>query len=84
MGKAAIVEVLSQFYGSIAGMRHDRTGVWIDEPAQSGVWEADVTFTKADGAQVVIPAVSVLRMRDGLVDDFRFVMDAAPLYAGQP
>ena len=80
-GKAAIAEVLAQFYASIAGMRHEVTGVWIDADAASGVWEAEVSFTRHDGSQVAIPAVSVLRTRGGLVRDFRFVMDAAPLYA---
>ena len=79
-GKVAIEAVLSQFYASIQSMRHQRTGVWIDETAQSGVWEAEVNFVRADGRAVTIPAVSVLRIKESRVHDFRFVMDAAPLY----
>lgn len=81
-GKPAIREVLAQFYGSIRSMHHHRTGGWVDEGAQSGVWEADVEFTSQDGRNVRMPAVSVLRPRNGLVHDFRFVMDAAPLQVG--
>lgn len=80
-GKPAIEAVLREFYGSIRAMHHRMTGVWIDASAQSGVWEAEVDFTGGDDRRVTIPAVSVLRLRDGLVADFRFVMDAAPLYA---
>lgn len=78
-GKPAIRQVLAGFYGSIRAMRHHRTGVWVDTAAQSGVWEAEVAFTMADGREMAVPAVSVLRLRDGLVHDFRFVMDASPL-----
>lgn len=81
-GKPAIREILVQFYASIRGMRHHRPGVRVDEGAQSGVWEAEVEFAIRDGRHVTHPAVSVLRLREGLVHDFRFVMDAAPLRAG--
>lgn len=78
-GKPAIRQVLTAFYGSIRAMRHQKTGVWVDTAAQSGVWEAEVAFTMPDGREVAVPAVSVLRLTDGLVHDFRFVMDASPL-----
>lgn len=80
IGKPAIKQVLANFYSSIRSMHHHRTGVWVDAAAASGVWEAEVEFTRRDGKVVMIPAVSVLRLRDGLVADFRFVMDAAPLF----
>ncbi|MBE7209610.1 MAG: nuclear transport factor 2 family protein [Gluconacetobacter diazotrophicus] len=79
-GKSAIAAALAGFYGTIAGMRHEMTGCWIDRDAHSGVWEAEVTFTRPDGSRVTIPAISSLRLRDGLIHDFRFVMDPAPLH----
>jgi ketosteroid isomerase-like protein len=79
-GKAAVADVLRGFYGSITSMSHARTGCWVD--GESGVREAEVTFGLPDGRTITIPAVSVLRTRDGKVDDFRMVMDAAPLFAG--
>lgn len=80
-GKPAIRETLTNFYASLHSMRHRMNGVWIDPVAQSGVWEAEVDFVTKAGHAVTIPAVSVLRLRDGRVHDFRFVMDAAPLWA---
>jgi ketosteroid isomerase-like protein len=77
-GKAAIVETLRAFYGSITSMSHRRTGCWVD--GESGVWEAEVTFGALDGRSLTIPAVSILRTADGKVRDFRMVMDAAPLF----
>ncbi len=79
-GRPAIAEVLRSFYGSITSMSHAMTGCWVD--GASGVWEAEVTFGLPNGRTVTIPAVSVLRTRDGKVQDFRMVMDAAPLFAG--
>lgn len=79
-GKAAIAGLLRGFYSSIRSMRHRGTGCWIGP--DSGVWEAEVTFVTRAGAEHTLPAVSVLRLRDGLVHDFRFVMDAAPLTGG--
>lgn len=76
-GIDAIRSLLAQFYGSIRSMHHEPEGIWSD--ASSGVLEASVSFVRPDGQEVVVPAVSVLRVRDGLVSDFRFVMDPAPL-----
>lgn len=76
-GKPAIREVLEQFYGSITAMRHERTGSWAD--ADSGAFEAIAHFVTVDGRHADLPAVSTLRVRDGLVHEFRFVMDAAPI-----
>jgi ketosteroid isomerase-like protein len=76
-GKQAIGELLAGFYGTVRSMRHEPLGIWHD--ADSGAMEASVHFELPDGRTVELPAVSVLRVRNGLVHDFRFVMDASPL-----
>ena len=76
-GEDAIRKLLQDFYGSIQGMRHQAQGIWAD--AESGVFEAAVTFTRKDKRQVTIPAASILRVRDRRVHDFLMVMDAAPV-----
>lgn len=78
-GKPAIRELLSGFYATIATMQHAPLGIWADE--DSGVFEAEVRFGMPDGRELRLPAVSVLRVRDRRVHDFRFVMDASPLQA---
>ena len=80
MGKAAISGALGKFYGLITSMRHEKTGCWVG--VDSGAWEAVAHFVTKDGRSVALPAVSTLRLRDGLVHDFRFVMDAAPIMQG--
>ncbi len=76
-GKAAIKEALTQFYGLITSMRHEHTGDWSD--ADSGAWEAIAHFETKDGRKLALPAVSTLRLRDGLIHEFRFAMDATPI-----
>ena len=76
-GKAAIAAALRQFYGTIRSMHHEKTGSWVDD--HSGAWEAVAHFETKDGRKVSLPAVSTMRLRDGLIYDFRFVMDASPL-----
>ena len=76
-GKTAIAAALRQFYGLITSMRHEKTGCWADD--HSGAWEVIAHFVTRDGRRLALPAVSTLRLRDGLIHDFRFVMDASPI-----
>lgn len=76
-GRPAIVETLNAFYASITSMHHRELGVWTT--ADSGVFEAEVTFETRDGRTVRIPAASILCVENGLVRDFPFIMGAAPL-----
>jgi ketosteroid isomerase-like protein len=76
-GKAAIRAALEQFYALITSMRHEKTGCWVK--GDSGAFEAIAHFTTKSGKTLELPAVSTLRVRQGLIRDFRFVMDAAPI-----
>ena len=76
-GKAAMITALKQFYGLLKSMHHEKTGCWADD--HSGAWEAIAHFETKDGRQFALPAVSTLRVRDGLIYEFRFVMDATPI-----
>ena len=79
-GKAAIVAALEQFYQLITSMRHEKTGCWAE--SHSGAWEAIAHFETKDGRTLALPAVSTLRLREGLIHEFRFVMDASPILQG--
>ena len=79
-GKAAIRNALERFYALITSMHHENTGIWANE--DSGAFEAIAHFVTKDGRNVDLPAVSTLRIRAGLVHEFRFVMDAAPITQG--
>ena len=83
IGRQRIEEHVAGFFSMIGGLRHDIQGVW------SGVWEGGevksvettVTYLRADGtATPPIPATSTLRMRAGLIEDFRIFADISPLF----
>src|SRR5882762_1062590 len=78
-GKEAIREGLSQFWGSIAGLRHEFVQVWDTDDAS--ILEATTVYTRKDGSQVGIPVTTILRRRGDLVEDIRIYMDLAPLFA---
>jgi len=79
-GKDAIGKALQQFYGLITSMHHEKTGCWTDD--NSGAFEAVAHFVTNDGRSIDLPAVSTLRVRDNLVHEFKFVMDASPITQG--
>jgi len=65
-GKEAIREGLSQFWGSIAGLRHEFVQVWDTDDAS--ILEATTVYTRKDGSQVGIPVTTILRRRGDLVE----------------
>lgn len=67
------------FMSSFRTLRHDFRNAW--EIDDTTILEADVTYQRLDDATVVIPCVTVLHRRGGLVDDVRLYIDLAPLYA---
>ncbi len=79
VGHAAITAMLERFYGQLSAMHHENTGLWTGPG--SAVFEAVAHFTRrADGRELPLPAVSILRFNAaGLIADFRMAMDAAPL-----
>ena len=81
-GKEAIREGLTQFWGSIAGLRHDIVQMW--DTGDVGINEAVTVYTRKDGSQVGIPVTTILRRRGILVEDIRIYMDLAPLFASEP
>ena len=78
-GKQAIREGLTQFWGSISGLRHDIVRTW--DTGDSGVSEAMCVYTRKDGSEVGIPTTTILRRRGDLVEDIRIYIDLAPLFA---
>ena len=79
-GKATAVDVMGQFYGSIAAMRHEAESLLLD--GNTAAQQAIVTYTALDGREVPLPVSSFLhRNGDGRLDVLRIFIDIAPLYA---
>ena len=78
--KQTAVHVLSEFFSSIAGMKHEtETLVGTDDEAAQ---QAIVTYTRTDGRRVPLPVSSYLHRNDaGKVDKLWIYIDINPLYA---
>src|ERR1700722_9366093 len=64
-GKAAFVDAVNAFLGSIAGVRHEILTVYRD--GYAAIVEFDVHYTRHDGNVVTVPCCNVFRLRDGLI-----------------
>jgi len=78
-GKAEVATAVAGFFASIKVLEHRVTSVWREPDAV--ICEGEVAYTRRDGRVVAAPFVNVLRMRGGLVRDYRIYVDAAALYA---
>jgi ketosteroid isomerase-like protein len=58
-GKAAFVDAVNEFLGSVAGFRHEIINVWRD--GDTLVTELEVHYTRLDGKQVTIPCCNIFR-----------------------
>jgi ketosteroid isomerase-like protein len=77
-GKAAFVDAVNAFLGSVAGFRHEIINVWRDGDIL--VTELEVHYTRLDGKQVTVPCCNVFGLRDDLVAGYRSYIDASPVY----
>jgi ketosteroid isomerase-like protein len=78
-GRAAFVDAVNAFLGSIAGVRHEILTVYSDGDA--AIVEFDVHYTRHDGDVVTVPCCNVFRLQAGLIAAYRSYIDATPVYA---
>jgi ketosteroid isomerase-like protein len=79
VGRANIAEASKNFLALVAGIRHQVLDVWaIDDVIVS---QLDVTYTRHDGSTLTVPAVTIWRMLDKQIDEYRIYVDVAPLFA---
>lgn len=80
IGPDAIETGTAAVYTSIAGLHHRILNEWSVD--QDTIAETAVTYTRHDGREVTIPAVTIWRVRDdGLITDYRVFIDQEPVYA---
>ncbi len=81
-GPHAIADANDQFFGAIAGIRHEIVDVWDVE--SHIVARLTVTYTRHDGKTVSLPSVNVVRRAaDGSIKEFQVYMDIAPVFASE-
>ncbi len=79
IGRENVAESSKNFMASIAGIKHQLLDVWaFDDVIVSRI---EVTYTRKDGSTLTVPAVTIWRLRDRQIDDYRIYIDVAPLFA---
>jgi len=80
VGREAVIAGNVAFFQLIRGLRHQLRNEWTF--GADTIAETDVTYTRLDGKEVTVPAVSIWRVDDeGLIVDYRIFIDQAPLFA---
>ena len=80
LGRAAVLAGNEAFFQLVRGLRHQVRNEWT--VGADTIAETDVTYTRLDGKEVTVPAVTIWRVDgDGLIVDLRIYVDQAPLFA---
>jgi hypothetical protein len=77
-GRAEITAGLTQFFGAIAGMRHEFLHSYrIDD---TEITEAAVTYTRKDGTQITLPGMTICVRNQDRIRESRAYIDIGPLF----
>jgi ketosteroid isomerase-like protein len=80
VGKAAVIAMSKEFFGSLSSLRHEIQSVWTVED-DVVITEMTVHYERLDGQRLSLPCANIFRLRDGLVADYRIFMDINPVFA---
>ncbi|OBF36725.1 hypothetical protein A5724_12715 [Mycobacterium sp. ACS1612] len=79
VGRDAIATGSAIFFTTIAGLRHRIINQWFAE--HDTIAETAVTYTRHDGREVTVPAVSIWSAAaNGLIRDYRIFADLTPVF----
>jgi hypothetical protein len=79
VGRDAIVAGFTAFFGMIKALKHETVQQW--DEGDATIIESEVTYTRLDDSQITIPAVSIYRRGEELIDDYRIFIDLGPVLA---
>ena len=79
VGRENVAESSKNFMALIADIKHQLLDVWAFDDVI--VSRLEVTYTRKDGSTLTVPAVTIWRMRNRQIDDYRIYIDVAPLFA---
>jgi ketosteroid isomerase-like protein len=80
IGRVNAAAASHSFLSQLAGIRHHLVNVWTFEDVI--VSQICVTYTRKDGSTLTIPAVTIWKLRDRLIDECRIYVDISPLFGG--
>ncbi len=76
-GRDGCRSALEAFYARIDALRYDLVELW--EHGEATIVEANVSYTRMDGREVTLPAVTIYRTdANDLISDYRVYTDVAP------
>jgi hypothetical protein len=78
-GREAIEGMCANFFGGIGGLHHVIKGEYRDGATR--FLEFECTYTRLDGSQVTLPAVTRFFMEGDLAQHSQVFMDVNPLFA---
>lgn len=77
-GPAEITAGVTQFFGTIAGMRHEFLRTY--QIGDTEIMEAAVTYTRKDGTQITLPGMAVCVRNLDKIRESRSYIDIGPLF----
>ena len=78
VGRDAIEAAIAGFFGTIKGLSHHIVEQWdVDDTT---IVQFEATYTRKDDRRVTVPAVTIYRRGDELIDEYRIYVDLAPVY----
>jgi len=79
-GRGMIAAGNKAFFTLVQGIRHELLREWA--VGNVTIAETDVTYTRRDGKEVKVPAVSIWEVDEaGLITDYRVFVDQGPVFA---
>jgi ketosteroid isomerase-like protein len=78
IGRANAAAASQNFLNQLAGIKHHLLNVWTFEDVI--VSQISVTYTRKDGSTLTIPAVTIWKLQDRLIDECRIYLDISPLF----
>ena len=81
VGRDAIEAAIAGFFDTIKGISHQIVGQW--DVGDTTIVQLEATYTRMDDGTVTLPAVTIYRQGDELIDDYRVFVDLAPVYAAR-
>jgi hypothetical protein len=78
-GREKIRETITGFFSSIKALRHVILETWTDSDVV--ILQGEVTYTRKDGSQIILPFMNLYRMKGNLIDQYLVYIDMSSLYS---
>ena len=78
IGKKAIREAMTYFYGSIKAISHEVGETW--EHPDTVICHGSVTYTRHDSSEYTVPFADIFKMDANLIKEYLIYIDNSKLY----